>query len=230
MAEPQPVAERPKDAAVYPEWNDDLKAAMAAESRGFVDNVVFDADGRLRHAAHGELLVRERRPSRAIYGVSASGAAAQEADLDPSQRSGLLTQAGFLTLTGATDGSNPVKRGRKVYERLLCGVLPPPPPNVPPPKPASAGGTTRQRFSVHDQQACAKGCHTVMDPIGYGFEHYDGIGRYRTRTTAYPWTPTSKLTLDGRSSLSPTPWSSPRCSPPAPDAEAASSPSGRAMP
>jgi Protein of unknown function (DUF1592)/Protein of unknown function (DUF1588)/Protein of unknown function (DUF1595)/Protein of unknown function (DUF1585)/Protein of unknown function (DUF1587) len=191
------VAERPKDAATYPEWNADLKAAMDAESRGFVDNAVFDTDGRFETLLTANYSF-VNAPLAAIYDVSASGAAAQKTDLDPSQRSGILTQAGFLTLTGATDGSNPVKRGRKVYERVLCGVLPPPPPNVPPPKPASAGGTTRQRFSVHDQQACAKGCHTVMDPIGYGFEHYDGIGRYRTKDNGLPVDSASKLTLDGK--------------------------------
>jgi hypothetical protein len=101
-------------------------------------------------------------------------------DLDPMQRAGLLTQGSFLALTGSPDGSNPVRRGKFVFTKLLCQTLPPPPANVPPPAPASAGGTTRQRFEVHDQNACAKGCHTSMDPIGFGFESYDGIGQWRT--------------------------------------------------
>jgi hypothetical protein len=100
--------------------------------------------------------------------------------LDTTQRSGLLTRAGFLTVTGATDGSHPVKRGRRVYERFLCGELPPPPPVVPPAKPPSAGGTTRQRFEEHDTNPCALGCHPIMDKLGFAFEHYDGIGKYRT--------------------------------------------------
>ena len=47
-------------------------------------------------------------------------------------------------------------------------------------KPASAGGTTRQRFAEHDKNPCATACHTLMDPFGFAFEHYDGIGKYRT--------------------------------------------------
>ena len=97
-----------------------------------------------------------------------------------SRRAGFLTQGSFLALTGNADGSNPVRRCKFVYEKMLCRTLPPPPPNVPNPKPASAGGTTRQRFAEHSQQACAKGCHGVMDPIGFAFENYDGIGKYRT--------------------------------------------------
>ena len=94
-----------------------------------------------------------RKRERMNPGVA--GTASVQKMLDATQRSGILTQSGFLTITGASNGSNPVKRGRKIYERFMCGELPPPPPNVPPPKPASAGGTTRERFEEHDQMACA---------------------------------------------------------------------------
>jgi hypothetical protein len=99
---------------------------------------------------------------------------------DPAQRSGILTQPGFLAVTGSTDGSNPSKRGRKIFEGMLCGELPPPPANVPPPKPPSAGGTTRERFEEHSAMACAKSCHELMDPLGFAFENFDGIGKYRS--------------------------------------------------
>jgi len=91
-----------------------------------------------------------------------------------------------------------VRRGKFVYTKLLCQQMPPPPANVPPPAPASAGGTTRQRFTTHDQNACAKGCHTVMDPIGFGFENYDGIGQYRTMDNGSPVDATGSITLDGK--------------------------------
>jgi hypothetical protein len=138
------------------------------------------------------------QPLAQLYGVSGvTGTAAKQVMLDPTQRSGILTQAGFLTISGASDGSNPAKRGRKVFERMTCGELPPPPPNVPPPKPPSAGGTTRQRFMEHDQMACAQGCHNVMDPIGFAFEHYDGIGAYRTLDNGQPVDASGSITLDG---------------------------------
>jgi hypothetical protein len=75
--------------------------------------------------------------------------------------------------------------------------LPPPPPNVPPAKPASAGGTTRQRFTEHDQNECAKACHTLMDPIGYAFERYDGIGRYRSMDNGQAVDSSGMLSIDG---------------------------------
>jgi hypothetical protein len=170
---------------------------MAAETQAFVKNVVFDGDGRLDTLLTANFSF-VNQPLAAVYGLTGvTGTASQQKQLNAMQRSGLLTQAGFLTVTGASDGSNPVKRGRKVYERLLCGTLPPPPPNVPPPKPASAGGTTRERFAEHDQQACAQGCHTLMDPIGFAFEHYDGIGAFRTLDNGKPVDSSSQITLDG---------------------------------
>jgi len=118
-------------------------------------------------------------------------------DLNASQRAGFLTEPAFLSLTGAADGSHPVRRGKAIYEKLLCRTLPPPPANVPPAKPASAGGTTRERFTEHDTNDCAKSCHGVMDPIGFAFENYDGIGKYRTTDNGKPVDASGKVTLDG---------------------------------
>jgi hypothetical protein len=191
------VAERPKDPMVYPEFKDDLKAAMTAEARAFVSNVVFEGDGRL-----GTLLTAGfsfvNQPLAGVYGMSnVSGMDLKQANLDGNQRAGLLTQAAFLTVTGGTDGSHPVKRGKKIYERLLCGVLPPPPADVPPPKPASAGGTTRQRFDEHGKEACAAGCHGLMDTLGFAFENYDGIGKFRTKDNGGNVDATGTFQLDG---------------------------------
>ena len=190
------VAARPKDMAVYPQWNDALKASMNKESLAFIDNVAFQGGGSLTTflTANYSFVDQTLAP---VYGVTGASATAAKTPLDATQRAGLLTQSAFLTVTGASDGSNPVKRGRKVYERLLCGTLPPPPPNVPPPAPASQGGTTRSRFAVHDTQACAKACHTIMDPIGFAFENYDGIGQYRTTDNGLPVDATGTITLDG---------------------------------
>ena len=192
------VAARPKDAAVYPQFNDGLKRSMNAESLAFIDHVAFQGEGALSTflTANYSFVDQTLAP---VYGVSGAGSTASKLPLDSTQRAGLLTQSAFLTVTGATDGSNPVKRGRKVYERVLCGVLPPPPPNVPPPKSSSAGGTTRERFAEHDTQACAKACHAIMDPIGFAFENYDGIGQYRAEDNGKPVDATGAITLDGTS-------------------------------
>ncbi|HET6282441.1 MAG TPA: DUF1592 domain-containing protein [Polyangia bacterium] len=193
------VADRPKDPAVYPEFVDGLKTAMSAETRAFV-TTVMKGDQRLSSLLTANSAAINQ-PLAAVYGVSGiSGAAATTTTLNPAERSGLLTRASFLTVTGATDGSNPVKRGRRIYERLLCNVLPPPPNVVPTVASASssAGKTTRQRFEDHDMNPCSFACHSVMDKLGYAFENYDGIGRYRTMDNGGTVDARGSVELDGK--------------------------------
>jgi len=42
-------------------------------------------------------------------------------------------------------------------------------------------GSLRQRMEQHRTKADCAGCHNRLDPIGFGFENYDAIGRYRTQ-------------------------------------------------
>jgi hypothetical protein len=185
-----------KDPKVYPEYNDALKAAMDGETRAFVDDVVFEGDGRwgtLLGASFSFL----NQALGGVYGMpQVTGSELRRTDLDRSQRSGFLTQPSFLALTGAADGSHPVRRGKAIYEKLLCRELPPPPANVPPAKPATAGGTTRERFTEHDTNECARGCHNLIDPLGFAFENYDGIGKYRTTDNGKPVDASGEVSLD----------------------------------
>lgn len=189
------IAELPKSTGEYPEYTDALKADMLGETSAFVQNVLFEGGGRFETLLTADFTFSNQALGT-VYG-SGSGTTLSKAMLDTSQRLGLLTQPSFLALTGSPDGSNPVKRGKAVYEKVLCGLLPPPPAKVPPAKPASAGGTTRERFAEHGQNECARGCHVLMDPLGFAFEHYDGIGRYRTMDNGKPVDSTSQVTIDG---------------------------------
>jgi hypothetical protein len=102
-------------------------------------------------------------------------------ELDPAQRSGLLTQAAFLTAHAKRNATSPVHRGLIIRESLLCQTIPPPPADVTPVlPPETVASTTRQRFAQHLADPSCAGCHMLMDPIGLSFENYDGIGTYRT--------------------------------------------------
>jgi hypothetical protein len=190
------LPDRTKSAAAYPEYTAAVQAAMLDETRTFVESVSFGGDGRLATLL-GAPYSYINQTLGALYGAQGTGAMMLKTDLPAAQRAGFLTQGAFLALTGNADGSNPVRRGKAVYTKLLCHTLPPPPANVPAPKPASAGGTTRQRFVEHDQNACARGCHSAMDPIGFAFEGYDGIGKYRTMDNGQAVDATGTITLDG---------------------------------
>ncbi len=178
----------PKDPKTYPDYTPAIASALQDANAAFVKSELFGGDGKLATLLTAGFSLTSPTVLTRIYQGDTGGA----------PRSGLLTQPGFLSVTGAADGSHPVKRGKAIYTKLLCGNLPPPPANVPPAQPASAGGTTRQRFTEHDQNPCAKACHALMDPFGFAFEHYDGIGRYRTMDNGLPVDSTSQATIDGR--------------------------------
>jgi hypothetical protein len=191
------LSSRTKDADVYAQFTDALKTSMQAELESEILAMALDGDGRLDTLFTGTSAT-VTQPVAAIYGLkTVTGTTAQNVTLDSTQRAGILTRAGWQALFGASDGSNPIKRGVEIYRRVLCGTVPPPPPNVPLPADASTGGTTRQRFAAHASNACAVGCHSLFDDFGFAFENYDGIGQYRTKDNGLPVDATGTVTLDG---------------------------------
>jgi hypothetical protein len=176
-----------KNTTVFPEYTPALTAAMRGETRSFLESVVFAGDGRLTTLL-GASYSFINAPLAQLYGVAGvQGDALRRVELDPSQRRGLLTQASILAANAHSEQTSPVHRGKLVRERLLCQSMPSPPPGVvvtlPPPK---AGQTVRERYRTHAENSYCAGCHTLMDPIGLGFEAYDAIGRFRTTEQGSP--------------------------------------------
>jgi hypothetical protein len=161
---------------------------MLAETAAFVSNVFMGpgTTGKIE-----ELFTSPKTFADAtlagIYGVGGvTGTALSPISLDPKQRSGLFTQLSFLTMHGDSDGSFPTRRGAQILRRVFCQEIEVPANLVVPDvKPPSPGVTTRQRFAEHSMNPCAA-CHQVMDPLGFAFENYDGVGRYRTTDNNQP--------------------------------------------
>ena len=91
--------------------------------------------------------------------------------------------------------SDVVSRGKFIREMLLCQPLPPPPANVNAVPPPPDGKTTqRQRINQHSADPTCAGCHSLMDPLGFAFERYDGVGKYRTTDVGQMLDTSGKLT------------------------------------
>jgi hypothetical protein len=171
----------PKDPTTYADYTPQVRDAMQAETAAFSDWVMWQSDAKL-----GTLLTAPvsfvNASLATIYGIAGiTGDTMQQVQLDPTQRAGVLTQAGVMTVLGKADRSSPVLRGKFVREKLLCQEVAPPPQNIVITPPAiTPGVSTREMFTMHSQVQPCKGCHTLMDPIGFGFENYDGIGQWRS--------------------------------------------------
>jgi len=170
-----------KDSKTHPGWTLAVRSAALAESKAFAQDVVLDGDGLWRSVmTAGHSFVDENLAK--LYGVTASkGAMLVKTDLPRDQRSGLLTQAAFLSATsGATDGAlvTPIHRGETIRKRLLCQTIPPPLANIQ--SKVSSGVTTRERLSSHVSDPQCATCHSLMDDLGFAFENYDVTGKWRT--------------------------------------------------
>ncbi|GAB4567028.1 MAG: DUF1588 domain-containing protein [Haliangiales bacterium] len=167
----------PKDSAAYPELTGEVRAAMDRETRDFVADVVLSG------GTFSDLMQAQVAAEGVLAELYASPGDGASEDLDAAaedDRSGLLTLGAVLTTHARPNASSPIHRGKLVRERLLCQHLPPPPPGVNAEPPAfDPSLTTRERYSQHSSDEACAGCHRLMDPIGFGFENYDGIGRYR---------------------------------------------------
>ena len=119
------------------------------------------------------------------YGIELGDGPANEdgfhqVDSGPTRGAGILTLGAFLTTHAAPTSSSPIHRGVIVRERLLCDHLEPPPEGLDIMPPVfDPGLTTREQFAAHTEDDQCRGCHRLIDPIGFGFEANDGIGRFR---------------------------------------------------
>jgi len=98
------------------------------------------------------------------------------------RRAGLLGMAGILGMTSHYQQTSPVLRGAWVLDTLLGTPVPPPPPDVPPLETgdkAAAHLTVKQKVLQHRADPACSACHSLMDPIGFGLENFDWMGRWR---------------------------------------------------
>ena len=127
-------------------------------------------------------------PLAALYGLpNVQGKAFRKVTLKGDVRAGVLGHASVLTLTSDPNRTSPVKRGKYVLDNILGTPPPPPPPNVPELEEAGEiKGTMREQMAKHSTNAVCASCHKKMDPIGFAFENFDAIGRYRTDDNGAP--------------------------------------------
>jgi hypothetical protein len=165
--------------------DDALSSAASGETALFVEHVLKQGGSLRALLTSPTSFVNETLAP--IYGATnVTGAELKEMVVNPEQRFGLLTQLSFLGTNADGAQSHPVKRGAVIFHQVLCGELPPVPANVPQPDPQQEGVPNRVRFAAHSQNACAVGCHRILDPLGFAFENYDGAGRFRSMDAGLP--------------------------------------------
>jgi len=173
---------------VYPDFDDPLREAMRREVELLFDSIVREDRDVTELLTADYTFVNERLAKH--YGIpNVYGSQFRRITLPPEMdaRRGLLGKAAFLTTTSKPERTSPVTRGKWIMGSILGMAPPNPPPDVPPlpPRTADASGNTkeptmRQKMLDHRvRQDCIQ-CHSLMDPIGFSLENFDGIGLWRT--------------------------------------------------
>jgi hypothetical protein len=175
-----------KDATVFPAWTPALAADLATEAERFLGQVVWREGGKLSTLLTADFSMGNDALA-AFYGVPDRGPGFHKLTFPPGQRAGLLTQAGLLATQAIADEGNPVRRGLYVRELVMCQEVPAPPADLNVVLPPQDGQRQwRERLKSHSADPRCASCHSQMDAIGLGFEHYDGIGRYRDKDLNRP--------------------------------------------
>ncbi|HEX2876819.1 MAG TPA: DUF1592 domain-containing protein [Polyangiaceae bacterium] len=168
-----------KNAELYPEFSTGtLRSSLRGQASAFFDDLLTRQGGKL-NALFTSTSVFYNKDLGSYYGVT-GGDTFQSLEKTDGTAAGVLTLPALLAVTGKPNESSPIYRGRFVREALLCQQLPSPPANIPAPPEVMPGVSTRERAAQHEVDPSCSGCHQLLDPIGFGFENFDTIGRYRT--------------------------------------------------
>jgi hypothetical protein len=170
-----------KEERRFPQFSLEMAASMVEETRRLLDHLVWDDRNFM------ELLTADYAYLSAdlatLYKLPAPSGQFELMHFPPgTPRAGLLGEASFLAANAGPTETSPTARGIFIREQLLCQHVPPPPPNVDTNLPEATEdkpSTRRQRMSAHVENPLCASCHRLMDPIGFGLESFDAIGRFR---------------------------------------------------
>jgi hypothetical protein len=165
----------------FPEWDEDLRVAMKEEMRRMATHIFLEDQSMLTLLTAEETELNGRLASH--YGLGSDKTADWSTyDLTNTERMGWLTTGGLLTLTSYPTRTSPVRRGKWVLSNVLCEAPAPPPDNVDAvleDEEAEEGESLVDQLARHRADPICASCHQSMDPIGLGFENFDGTGRWR---------------------------------------------------
>ena len=168
------------DKRLFSAFNNELRADMRRETEMLFAHVMRENCSVVDLLDANYTFVNDRLAN--WYGLkNVKGGLFRIVSLKGTPRGGVLTHASVLTLTSDPNRTSPVKRGKYVLENILGTPPPPAPDNVPElESDAELKGTLRQQMVKHRENPVCASCHQKMDPIGFAFENFDAIGRWRT--------------------------------------------------
>lgn len=169
------------DPEKFPVWGPRLRDAMKTETQLFFSSMLrndrpiaefLDA----RYTFLDEFLAN-------YYGIEGvRGPEFRRVNLTTPERGGVLSQGSVLAVSSYPTRTSVVIRGKYILQNILGTPPPPPPPDVPALDEATVATaeSLRKQMELHRGNPACASCHSRMDPLGFGLENYDAIGKWRT--------------------------------------------------
>jgi cytochrome c5 len=183
------------DTQLYPEFDENLREAMAVETKLFV------ADQLRQDRSVADLLLADYTFANdrlaQHYGIpNVYGSHYRPVKFSDRRRGGLLGQASVLSVTSYPNRTSVVMRGRWLLSNMLGAPPPPPPLDVPALKEPGMEGqpkSLRERMEVHRKNPVCASCHQRMDPLGFTLENFDAVGKWRAEADGVSVDPTAAM-------------------------------------
>ena len=173
-----------RDEALFPEFDQDYSVRLRTSIDSFVEESFRGSEPTLANLFTANYVYADGALAT-VLGLPT--VTSDRHVVDPSRRRGLLTQPAFMALHAYRDQSDPIHRGLFIRTKVFCHELPNPPDDVdvsvPEPRPDES---TRERVTRLTSDDNCAGCHELLNPLGFGFEHYDAMGRWRADDAGQP--------------------------------------------
>jgi hypothetical protein len=181
----------------YEQFKDfyNVRADLKRETETYFDHLI-KANRPVTELLQSDYTFLNERLARYYSLPPVSGDKLQKVSLAGTPRGGILTHASLLTITSNPTRTSPVKRGKFLLETILGTPPPPAPEGVPLLKEDEVKRsqlTLREQLAAHRENPSCAGCHAFLDPMGFAFENYDAIGRFRQEEKGQPIDASGKL-------------------------------------
>jgi hypothetical protein len=176
-----------RDRERFPDFDDHLRLSMRRETALFFEHLIQEDRSILDFISANYSFMNERLARH--YGIDGvSGPEFRRVDLTGTPRGGVFTQGSVLTVSSYATRTSPVLRGKWILDNLLNAPPPTPPADVPNLDETTIGtaASQREQLTAHRRDPTCAVCHKRMDPLGFGLENFDAIGKWRTRDGNFP--------------------------------------------
>ena len=186
-----------KNQDIFPDFDETLRESLYTEIQLFLGSI-FREDRSILDLFRADYTYLNERLAKHYNIPGVYGNRFRRVSLDDPNQRGLLARASIMAITTYPNRNSTVLRGKWVLTYILASPPPQPPVNIPPLEatnaaPGESNPTLRERMEKHPANPACAVCHNQMDPIGFGLENYDAIGRWRTEDEGKPINAAGKL-------------------------------------